>query len=49
VGLAIPIVAIYLVLNVVVVVWGLYHLWLHPERCPPGGRWRSPSTAAGRG
>ncbi|MGH8519234.1 MAG: sodium/proton-translocating pyrophosphatase, partial [Panacagrimonas sp.] len=34
VGLAIPIVAIYLVLNVVVLGWGLHHLWLHPESFP---------------
>ncbi len=30
VGLAVPIVGVYLVLNVVVVVAGLYHLWAHP-------------------
>src|SRR4026208_2042296 len=29
VGLAIPIVAVYLLLNVIVVAWGLHHLWLH--------------------
>ena len=34
VGLAIPIVAVYLVLNVIVVGWGLHHLWLHPEAFP---------------
>ena len=42
VGLAIPIVAIYLVLNVVVVLWGLYHLWLHPEALPA---WRTLALA----
>src|SRR6185436_11705711 len=31
VGLAIPIVAVYLLLNVFVVGWGIHHLWLHPE------------------
>jgi hypothetical protein len=34
VGFAIPIVAVYLVLNVIVVAWGLHHLWLHPEAFP---------------
>ncbi len=34
VGLAIPIVAVYLVLNVIVLGWGLQHLWLHPESLP---------------
>jgi hypothetical protein len=34
VGLAIPIVAVYLLLNVIVVAWGLHHLWLHPEMFP---------------
>ncbi len=34
VGLAIPIVAVYLLLNVFVVGWGLYHLGLHPEVFP---------------
>ena len=38
VGLAIPIVAVYLALNVVVVGWGLYHLWQHPEAFP---NWKS--------
>ena len=42
VGLAIPIVAIYLLLNVVVVSWGLHHLWLHPESFPT---WRSLALA----
>ena len=49
VGLAIPIVAVYLVLNVVVVGWGLHISGSIPRRFPRGGRWRSPSTAAGRG
>jgi hypothetical protein len=34
VGLAIPIVAVYLLLNVFVVGWGIHHLWLHPEVFP---------------
>jgi hypothetical protein len=34
VGLAIPIVAVYLILNVIVVGWGLHRLWLHPESFP---------------
>ena len=42
VGLAIPIVAVYLVLNVVVVGWGLYHLWQHPEALPA---WRTLALA----
>ena len=42
VGLAIPIVAIYLVLNVVVVLWGLHHLWQHPEALPA---WRTLALA----
>ena len=41
-GLAIPIVAIYLVLNVVVVGWGLHHLWQHPEALPA---WRALALA----
>jgi hypothetical protein len=31
VGLAVPIVGVYLLLNVVVLAWGIHHLWLHPE------------------
>ncbi len=31
VGLAVPIVAVYLLLNVVVLVWGIHHLVRHPE------------------
>src|SRR5688572_4430531 len=42
VGLAVPIVAVYLVLNVVVVGWGLQHLWLHPEAFPS---WRALAVA----
>src|SRR5829696_2529708 len=38
VGLAVPIVAVYLALNVVVVGWGLQHLWQHPEALPA---WRA--------
>ena len=34
IGLAIPIVAVYLLLNTIVVGWGLYHLWQHPEALP---------------
>jgi hypothetical protein len=34
VGLAVPIVAVYLALNVVVIGWGLAHLWIHPEAFP---------------
>ncbi len=34
VWLAVPIVAIYLLLNAIVVAWGLHHLWLHPEAFP---------------
>ena len=34
VGLAVPIVAVYLVLNVIVVGWGLRYLWLHPDAFP---------------
>jgi len=34
VGLAVPIVAVYLVLNVVVVLWGLQYLFRHPEDFP---------------
>ena len=34
VGLAVPIVAIYLALNIVVIGWGLQYLWLHPEVYP---------------
>jgi hypothetical protein len=38
VGLAVPIVGVYLALNLVVVTWGLYHLWQHPEAIPA---WRA--------
>lgn len=38
VGLAIPIVVVYLVLNAIVIVWGLTHLWAHPEAF---GRWKA--------
>jgi hypothetical protein len=31
VGLAVPIVGVYLALNAVVLAWGIHHLWLHPE------------------
>ena len=30
VGVAVPIVAIYIVLNVIVLGWGLHHIWQHP-------------------
>jgi len=42
VGLAIPIVAVYLLLNVVVIGWGLQHLWHHPEAFPA---WRTLALA----
>ena len=42
VGLAIPIVAVYLLLNVIVVGWGLQHLWQHPEALPA---WRALALA----
>jgi hypothetical protein len=38
VGLAVPIVAVYLLLNFVVIGWGVQHLWHHPEAFPT---WRS--------
>ena len=31
VGLAVPIVGIYLLLNAILLAWGLQHLWQHPE------------------
>jgi hypothetical protein len=31
VGLAVPIVAVYLLLNLVVIGWGVQHLWYHPD------------------
>jgi hypothetical protein len=31
IGLAVPIVGVYLGLNVIVLAWGLHHVWLHPE------------------
>jgi hypothetical protein len=34
VWLAVPIVGVYLVLNAVVVGWGVQHLWFHPEAFP---------------
>src|SRR3990170_4114877 len=34
VGLAIPIVAVYLLLNGIVLGWGLHYLWQHPEALP---------------
>ena len=41
--LAVPIVGIYLALNVVVVTWGLHYIWQHPEYLAD---WRSQVTAA---
>jgi hypothetical protein len=41
VWLAVPIVGIYLLLNVIVVAWGLHHLWLHPDAFP---NWRAALT-----
>ena len=38
VGLAVPIVAVYLLLNMVLIAWGLHHIWLHPELFP---RWKA--------
>jgi hypothetical protein len=37
VGLAVPIVAIYLVLNAIVIGWGLQYIWHHPDVLP---RWQ---------
>jgi hypothetical protein len=37
VGLAVPIVAVYLVLNAIVIGWGLQYIWHHPEVLP---RWQ---------
>ncbi len=37
-----PIVAVYLALNVIVVGWGLHELWLHPEAW---SNWRAASLA----
>jgi hypothetical protein len=34
VGLAVPIVAVYLLLNVIVIGWGLHHISQHPELLP---------------
>ena len=31
VGLAVPIVAVYIALNLIVLAWGLHYLWLHPS------------------
>jgi hypothetical protein len=42
VWLAVPIVGIYLLLNSIVVGWGLQHLWFHPEAIP---NWRAALTA----
>jgi hypothetical protein len=38
VGLAVPIVAVYLALNVVLLAWGLHHIWQHPDLL---SRWRA--------
>ncbi|HET7616897.1 MAG TPA: hypothetical protein VFK20_00200 [Vicinamibacterales bacterium] len=43
VGLAVPIVGVYLALNVVVVVWGIDYLWHHAEAFPA---WRAALFAA---
>jgi hypothetical protein len=37
VGFAVPIVAVYLVLNAIVIGWGLQYIWHHPEVLP---RWQ---------
>jgi hypothetical protein len=42
VGLAVPIVLIYLLLNAIVVGWGLQAIWRHPEAI---GDWRSATLA----
>jgi hypothetical protein len=42
VGLAVPIVAIYIALNVVVIVHGLFYLWNHPDAFP---RWTAALNA----
>lgn len=41
VWLAVPIVGVYLILNAVVVAWGVQHLWFHPEALP---KWRAALT-----
>jgi hypothetical protein len=38
VGLAVPIVLVYLALNAVVIGWGVYYLFMHPEALP---RWQA--------
>jgi hypothetical protein len=43
VGLAVPIVVAYLLLNVVLLTWGLHHIWLHPELLT---RWETSLLAA---
>jgi hypothetical protein len=42
VGLAVPIVALYLVLNVIVIGWGIQYIWHHPEAIPA---WQSALVA----
>jgi hypothetical protein len=42
VGLAVPIVALYLVLNVIVIGWGIQYIWHHPEAIPT---WQSALVA----
>ncbi len=42
IGLAVPIVVVYLLLNVIVIGWGLLELWRHPELLD---QWTSVATA----
>ncbi len=42
VGVAVPIVAIYLFLNLILLSWGLHHIWLHSELLP---RWQGALVA----
>ena len=43
VGLAVPIVVVYLLLNVVLLTWGLHHIWMHPDLL---SRWETSLLAA---
>jgi hypothetical protein len=43
VGLALPIVTVYLLLNVILLTWGLHHIWQHPDLLT---RWRGSLLAA---
>ena len=48
VGMAVPIVVIYLALNAVLIVAGLHHLLRHPELFSPGDGCRSRVRQPGR-